>query len=164
MFDFRTQYDRSRQRTNNGDPIKITYTPRYDEHGVIEVYPTGKDNLYEYIQSHAESVDINFIMRQFEQGDVSVISRVQGIYADVSEAPKSYMEMLNMINEGERNFNALPAEVKQKFHNSFSEFLAASEGDLQQILQKIDGCGDDRDGSSQAAADNPASNPASEVK
>ena len=124
---FKTQYDaRERTCSNPGDPIHITYAGHYDEKGRVVLEESGRENIYDQIQSHAESCDIHVLMKRYINGDVSALSQAQGQYLDVTEFPKTYADMLNFVNDMERSFMSLPADVRAKFGNSFSEYLAAS--------------------------------------
>ncbi len=124
---FKTQYDaRDRIQSNPGNPIKQLYTGAYNEHGQIELKEDGTENIYDFIQSFAESTDIHSILRRFENGEVDVLEKVQGFYGDVTDMPKTYAEALQRISDSEKVFMSLPVEVRAKFGHSFSEFLAAT--------------------------------------
>ncbi len=124
---FKTQYDaRDRIVTNPGNPIKQLYSGSYNERGQVELREDGTENLYDFIQSFADSTDIHAILRRFENGEVDVLEKVQGFYGDVTEMPKTYAEALQRIADSERVFMSLPVDVRAKFGHSFSEFLAAS--------------------------------------
>ncbi len=124
---FKTQYDaRDRIQSNPGSPIKQLYAGSYNERGQVELREDGTENLYDFIQSFAESTDIHAIMRRFENGEVDVLEKVQGFYGDVTEMPKTYAEALQRIADSEKVFMSLPVDVRAKFGHSFSEFLAAS--------------------------------------
>ena len=124
---FKTQYDaRDRTVTNPGDPIHITYAGHYDEKGRVVLEESGRENIYDQIQSFAESCDIHVLMNRYVNGDVSALSKAQGQFLDVTAFPKTYAEMLNFVNDMEKQFMSLPAQVRSEFGNSFSEYLAAS--------------------------------------
>ncbi|AXF52362.1 MAG: internal scaffolding protein [Microviridae sp.] len=123
---FKTQYDpHPRVLANPGSGIRILYQARYNASGTLELYPSGEENLYDYIQSHRDSVDIHVILKRFAAGEKDVLSQVQGFYADASNMPKTYAEVLNAVLEGERAFDLLPASTKAEFNNSFAEWLSA---------------------------------------
>ncbi len=124
---FKTQYDaRDRIQSNPGSPIKQLYAGSYNERGQVELREDGTENLYDFIQSFAESTDIHVILRRYENGEVDVLEKVQGFYGDVTEMPKTYAEALQRIADSEKVFMSLPVDVRAKFGHSFSEFLAAS--------------------------------------
>lgn len=124
---FKNQFNgRKRIQCNVGSPVKIKYAGHYDEKGRVVVEEIGRENLYDSIQSHAESVDIHVLLKRFANGDASALSQRQGFFADVTEFPQTYAEALNHMMDMEREFNKLPTEIKEKFGNSFNEFIAAS--------------------------------------
>lgn len=124
---FKTQYDaRDRIFSDPGSPEHITYAGHYDEKGRVVLEESGRENIYDFIQSHAESCDIHVLMKRYQNGDVDALSQKQGFYGDFLDFPKTYAEALNHMNEMERQFMALPVESREKFGNSFAEFLAAS--------------------------------------
>lgn len=125
---FATQFDaHDRVISNGGDPIKTLYSPRFAKDGTMELVESGRENLYEFIQSHAESVDIHVILERFARGDVTALSRVQGAYGDFTTVPKTYAEMLNTLVAGEEYFNSLPVETRAQFDHSFQKFVAAMD-------------------------------------
>lgn len=124
---FKTQYDgRVRIFSEPGTGIKITYEPYFDDNGVLQIKETGKVNQYLEIQSHADSVDINVILARYQAGETDVLNKVQGFFADVTEMPETYAGMLNLINSGKNFFEELPTFIKERFNNSFAEFLTES--------------------------------------
>lgn len=124
---FKTQYDdRDRTFSDPGSPEHVTYAGHYDEKGRVVLEESGRENIYDFIQSHAESCDIHVLMKRYQNGDVDALSQKQGFYGDFLDFPKTYAEALNHMNEMERQFMALPVETREKFGNSFTEFLAAS--------------------------------------
>lgn len=125
---FRSQYGQhARVFSNPGNPIKDIYSPRYDDNGVLDLFVSDHEDLYAYIQSHAESVDIHVLMTRFVNGEEDVLSRIQGFYADAADMPKTYAEVLNSVIAGEEAFSRLPVEIKQQFGNSFAVWLAAMD-------------------------------------
>uniref|UniRef100_A0AAU8AW17 Internal scaffolding protein n=1 Tax=Dulem virus 121 TaxID=3145598 RepID=A0AAU8AW17_9VIRU len=125
---FKTQYDsHERFHVNSGDPEKVLYSPVFDKNGVMELVESGRENLYDYIQSFKDSVDIHLILKRYEEGDVSVLSRVQGSYGDFTTMPATYAEALNAMISAENYFNGLPVEVRAKFGHSFQQFLASMD-------------------------------------
>nr|CDL65927.1 unnamed protein product [uncultured bacterium] len=91
--------------------------------GAIDLVENGKKNLYDEIQSHKDSVDLNLLLQRFNNGEVDVLSRMQGTYADLSNMPKTYADMLNLIKKGEADFLSLPVDVRAKFDHSFEKWL-----------------------------------------
>lgn len=126
MNNWRTQYSALAVVSNPGCPVKKQYAGSYDEKGHVQLREVGRVNLYDEIQSHAESCDIHVIMARFKNGDVDALSQRQGFFGDILNMPKTYAEALNNMLDLERNFYQLPTEVRERFGNSFSQFLASS--------------------------------------
>lgn len=125
---FKTQFDpHDRVLQEPGSRIRTLYGPIFDKQGHMSLQVTGQENLYDYIQSHADSVDIHVILKQFAQGDVSVLSRVQGAYGDFTQMPKTFAEALNTMIAAEQYFNSLPVEVRAQFGQNFNQFIASMD-------------------------------------
>ena len=61
MFD--TQYSpHIRVSANPGSPVKVLYSGKYDANGRVVLEKKGEENLYDYIQSFRDSVDLNVIL------------------------------------------------------------------------------------------------------
>lgn len=79
-------------------------------------------------QSFAEEADINTIVRRFKiSGELPVGVRLPsyGDFALVDDF-KSAMDSLALANE---SFDAMPAEVRARFHNDTAEFVAFCSDD-----------------------------------
>lgn len=125
MTNFRTQYDTpTRFHQEPGTPVKILYSPKFDDDGVLHLIESGKANLYQEIQSHADSVDIHVLLERYAQGDPGVLARVQGAYGDFTQMPKTFADALNTMIAAEQYFMGLPKDVRAKFNNSFQQFIA----------------------------------------
>lgn len=105
----------------------MLYAPQVAKDGTYELVESGRDDLYAAIQSHAESVDIHVILDRYARGDLAALSRVQGVYADVTGVPGTYAEMLNLVVAGEAQFNSLPLETRAKFDHSYAKWIAAMD-------------------------------------
>lgn len=125
---FRSQYDpHSRVLQEPGSQVKTLYGPVFDKQGHMSLEEIGHENIYDYIQSHADSVDIHVILKQFEAGDPSVLSRVQGAYGDFTQMPKTFAEALNTMIAAEQYFNSLPVETRAQFGHNFNQFIASMD-------------------------------------
>lgn len=123
---FKTQYDtRDRFYTSIGNPIVETFTGRYDKNGDLQLVSTGTENLYDKIQAEAAACDMDNILRRFANGDISVLSQAQGVYADVADAPMHFTDALNMVRSVEDAFAQLPADDREKFDNDWVKYGAS---------------------------------------
>lgn len=111
-------------KSNVGSRLHPVFSPVYDHNGVLDLEQTGEENIYEYIQSHAESCDINVLIARYQNGDPTALSQRQGTFFDATGMPHTYAEMLNAIISAETTFNQLPVDIRAKFGHSFEQFLS----------------------------------------
>lgn len=125
---FRTMYGKSeRFYCEPGSEWRISYQAKVDDRGHIELVESGRQNIYDEIQSHKDSTDIHVILQRYNNGELDALSRVQGVYQDLTQMPKTYAELLNALISGENYFNSLPVETRAKFDHSFYQFMAAMD-------------------------------------
>lgn len=96
--------------------------PPYDFKAVSDecAFDTGRETL---VQQHfAEEVDINTIVRRFGlTGQLPQFS-AEGIYGDFTGVT-DYGSAVEMVRRTEAAFEALPAEVREKFRNDPAELV-----------------------------------------
>lgn len=121
---FDTKFDvRPRKMCSNvGEPVKKQFIGRYDYNGDVELVEDGVRNVYDEIQSYADECSMDSILRRFAAGDVSVLSKSQGVYVDASQLPEHFVDMCNLVAEVERNFNLLPVEERAAYENNFVKY------------------------------------------
>ncbi len=93
---------------------------------------TDKVNAYEKIQSHRDAVDLQTILKKYQQtGDDSLLNQVQKVFADVTNAPKNLAEAYALIQNGIEQFKNLPLDVRKEYNHNPSEwFEAVSNGEF----------------------------------
>lgn len=111
-------------KSNPGSRYRNSYIGKRDANGNLDLHCTGRVDQYAMIQADKESTDINVILSRFAEGDSTALSRMQAIYADFTGLPDSYVGMINMIEDGKRAFDELPAAMKQVFDNDFVKMLS----------------------------------------
>ena len=127
---FRTKYgEKVIRESDPGSPMKEDFVATLDKDGFIQLEKVGEYSLYDEIQSHADSCDINLLYKRYVSGETDVLARTQGMYGDFTGMPKTYADMLNSVMAGERFFNALPIDVKNQFGNNFTHWMATLETD-----------------------------------
>lgn len=127
-----------REATPAGEKIVDTYALEVDkESGRTELVKNGKTNIYEKIQASKDETLIYNILERFNAGDVTALNKVQGVYGDFSNAPKTMAEAQQALINAESSFMSLPLEVRREFNMSIGEFLAsANNGKLTDVLAK----------------------------
>lgn len=125
QFDRLYGADRKRRFSNTGSGVVVTYSPSYDSDGILQLEASGTHNLYDEIQSHRESTDLALIISRYFNGDPGVLSRVQGVYADISEMPRNIHEAMSLMENARSDFFKLPPDIKEQFGNDPNQFLAS---------------------------------------
>lgn len=126
-MEFTTQFQRKsdcRILSEPGSGMKDTFKMHVDENGKRELKKNGEYNLYAEIQSYKDSVSIDYILARFVNGDDSALSRVQGIYGDFTDMPKTMAELQQRVIDAEDLFNNLPLDIRSQYNYSASEFFA----------------------------------------
>lgn len=122
---FRTQFDQhDRVLQPSGNRIHYLLSGRFDDDGIFILDVSGTEDIYEKIQSHAPSVDIHVILDRFRRGDIDALGDpARSVFADASEMPRNYAQLLNLVADGERAFMSLPVDERAKFDHSFAQWL-----------------------------------------
>lgn len=126
--------------SNPGSPVKIEYQLQIVGDNK-ELVATGKHSLYDYIQSHADSVDIHKILERCALlDDYSILNRMPTRFMDVVDAPKNLAEAAAMTQEAENFFDRMPLEIKEKYDNNFIQFLQdiGSDNFLSNVASYLD--------------------------
>lgn len=109
-----------------GERYKITYEPIVNADGTIDLVENGKVDLQEFYDSQAAQCDMALLISRYLGGDASALEARQGAYFDSTAMPTTYAEMLQTVIDGQRSFEALPVEVKQRFNNDFNQWFASA--------------------------------------
>lgn len=123
-MEFRTKYQRNDIETNPGDPIRTVYGAKYDNKHNLIVEEKGKEDFYAFINSFADSVDINVLVTRFTNGDREALLQRAGAYIDVSSMPTNLNDFISLSQSATALFDTLPVEVKKKFDNNVMEFVS----------------------------------------
>ncbi len=134
---FDTQFNRlgvAGIKSVSGSGMKDTYKMHVDADGKRELKKSGEYNLYADIQSYKDSVSIDYILTRFVNGDETALSRVQGIYGDFTQMPKTMAELQQRVIDAEHLFNALPLDIRAQYNHSASEFFAQLDSDKTKAI------------------------------
>lgn len=104
-------------KSNIGNRFKKQFIGVERKNGMIDLKESGEIDLWEMHNADAESCDLNNIVARFVNGDVSVLSRNQGLYLDISGAPTNLREMYDLVHDGEKAFYNLDKEIQARFEN-----------------------------------------------
>lgn len=117
---------RGRFITDSGCAIRTLYESYFDENGVLQLKESGSQNTDDFIESFRQSTELATILNNYLHGDSTALNRHQGFYADLTKAPKSNREALDIVLKAENAFAALPKDIRQQFGNDWQAWLAQS--------------------------------------
>lgn len=112
--------------SNAGSPEKTLYHGRVESDGTISLVPDTVIDIQEQIDSYEPSTNIYNIINNLGYEGLQV---PQDGFFDATDMPKNYAEMLQLFIDGERAFERLPVDVKQKFDNDFNKWFASAGSD-----------------------------------
>lgn len=114
-------------------------------------YSDSVIDLQEYINSFADSVDINLIIDRFTKGDISAIPGVAVVsddgedIVDITHLPENPHELHERVVTGNEIFDNLPNDVKalynspDDFFNSINSTVARGIADgISEKIEKVD--------------------------
>ena len=108
---------------NSGKADKDEYMLRM-VNGSDDLVLTGHSSLYDYIQSHADSVDIHKILERCAMAnDYSILNRMPASFMDTTEMPKNLAEAYSMVQDAKNLFERMPVEIKQAYDNNYMDFI-----------------------------------------
>lgn len=117
--------EHKRYITPNGSEYETTYTEEIEKKsGRKHLIPTGKTHVYAMIQQDLEQSKIENIIHKIAMGDLSVFKQAKLTYVDAEDFPQTLMEAQNIVVKAKEEFNKMPAEVREIFHNSPEEYVS----------------------------------------
>lgn len=108
----------------SGSPMQPIYEMSLDERGHKVLKKVGEKDVTVEIQSYYEDTKIENIIAKCAAGDRDILNQRQGVYADITDSPKSLMEAQNTIIKLQNEFDKLPADIRAKFDNSKERFIS----------------------------------------
>lgn len=124
---FRTMYDHGeeRYRAPIGDKIQIKHYPKMMANGRRKLEAKRDYPIYDIIQASKEETEVERIIKRAMEGDPSVLNAMNGVYADITDAPKSLAQAQQMIIDAKNEFKNLPKEIREKFENNDEIYIAS---------------------------------------
>lgn len=111
--------------TSAGELEKPVLSGKLMPDGTIKLTQVDSIDIKAEINSHASTCDMAYILSRLKAGDASVLSVKDGAYGDFTVFPKTYAEMLQLVQSGESAFDSLPLDVKSKFDNNINKWFAS---------------------------------------
>lgn len=124
VFATRTSYPKTRVPSKAGSGVEPIFVKAFDEKGEPYLEKHGQKNVYDIIQAHYDDTRIQSIVARYEAGDNSVLGKVQGFYADLTQSAATLQDALNSSLKVKAFYDRMPADVKKKF-DTVQKFVTA---------------------------------------
>lgn len=112
-----------RTSTPTGEKEVPVFEMRLQKGGGKELVEVGKTNRYEEIQLYAEQCEIENIMRRYQNGDYTALEKIQGMYGDFTQTPRTLAEAQQLSINLENMWGKLPLDIREQFHHNLEEFI-----------------------------------------
>lgn len=123
--------------TCSGELFKPVLSGKLMPDGTIKLTEVDQIDIKAEINSHASTCDMAYILSRLKFGDVSVLNGKEGVYGDFTVFPKTYAEMLQLVQRGEDAFNSLSLDVRASFDNDINKWFASIGTDEWSEKMKI---------------------------
>lgn len=107
--------------SESGSGLRQLFIPCFVD-GCFTIEESGVFDLQEQINANASSCDINVLVSRYNAGDLTALSRRQGLFGDFTSAPDSYRQALEIVNGFESAFSDMSDADKCGAKSAF-EFL-----------------------------------------
>lgn len=127
MPNFRTAYDCPAidgLLSPAGDEYSPVYAEDVDQRGVACIVKISEEKIQDKIEACKEQTLIYNILNSFDDG--TLLNKAQGVYADLSAMPDNIHDAYKSVRDARMIFNGLSDDIRQRFNNSFDEFIASS--------------------------------------
>lgn len=116
---------RGRVKTASGCPTRDKNRRVCKNNGMSDVLEKVCElNQQELIQSFKDECDVALLVKRYENGDASVLARIQGVYMDTTGIPRDPTDAHNLVRKAHEVFDNLDESVKARFGNSFETFIS----------------------------------------
>lgn len=119
--------------SNSGSRMRRIWTPHFVESRLglaeyeIDLSEDGEVDIYDAIQELSEYVDIDNIVKRYNNGEIDVLEKVQGFYGDLTTLPVDMRGIYDLNAQGKNLFDSLPDEVREQIGDYKSFMTMAAE-------------------------------------
>ena len=124
--------------SNSGCRMRRIWTPHFVESRLglaeyeIDLTEDGQVDMYDSIQELSDYVDIDNIVKRYNNGEIDVLEKVQGFYGDLTTLPVDMRGIYDLNAQGKNLFDSLPSDVREQIgdYKSFMTMAAEKYNDI----------------------------------
>lgn len=122
----------------SGSRLRRIWTPHFVESKLglaeydIDLSEDGVVDIFDSIQELADYVDIDNIVKRYNNGEIDVLEKVQGFYGDLTTLPVDMRGIYELNAQGKNLFDSLPDDVREQIgdYKSFMTMAAEKYNDI----------------------------------
>ena len=124
--------------SSSGCRKRRVWTPHFVESKLgfaeydVDLSEDGEVDIFDAIQELAEYVDIDNIVKRYNNGEIDVLEKVQGFYGDLTTLPVDMRGIYDLNAQGKHLFDSLPEDVREQIgdYKSFMTMAAEKYNDI----------------------------------
>ncbi len=124
--------------SNSGSRMRRIWTPHFIESRLglaeyeIDLSEEGEVDMFNAIQELSDYVDIDNIVKRYNNGEIDVLEKVQGFYGDLTTLPVDMRGIYDLNAQGKNLFDSLPEDVREQIgdYKSFMTMAAEKYNDI----------------------------------
>ena len=111
--------------SSSGCRKRRVWTPHFVESKLgfaeydVDLSEDGEVDIFDAIQELAEYVDIDNIVKRYNNGEIDVLEKVQGFYGDLTTLPVDMRGIYDLNAQGKHLFDSLPEDVRELHPDEF---------------------------------------------
>lgn len=122
----------------SGSRKRRIWTPHFIESRLglaeyeIDLSEDGEVDTFDAIQELSDYVDIDNIVKRYNNGEIDVLEKVQGFYGDLTTLPVDMRGIYDLNAQGKNLFDSLPEDVREQIgdYKSFMTMAAEKYNDI----------------------------------
>lgn len=99
----------------------------------IELTLDGDLDIFDSIQELSEFVDIDNIVKRYNNGEIDVLEKVQGFYGDLTTLPVDMRGIYDLNAQGKNLFDSLPSDVRDQI-GDYKSFMTMAFDEYNKIF------------------------------
>lgn len=124
--------------SSSGSRKRRIWTPHFIESRLglaeyeIDLSEEGEVDTFDAIQQLSDYVDIDNIVKRYNNGEIDVLEKVQGFYGDLTTLPVDMRGIYDLNAQGKNLFDSLPEDVREQIgdYKSFMTMAAEKYNDI----------------------------------
>lgn len=108
----------------------------------IDLIEEGSIDIFDAIQELSDYVDIDNIVKRYNNGEIDVLEKVQGFYGDLTTLPIDMRGIYDLNAQGKQLFDSLPDDVREQI-GDYKSFMTMAAENYNEIFKSKESEGND---------------------